>query len=103
MCYSLVCSFFLLEPHEKKESEEKIVEAETNYGFEERNEFAENNFDRSEEVKSEVGEGASEQKVRKGYIEEVDSDYDDECLMETTPEGASIVKYNLKTTPYLQR
>uniref|UniRef100_A0A8C7THK8 Si:ch211-266i6.3 n=1 Tax=Oncorhynchus mykiss TaxID=8022 RepID=A0A8C7THK8_ONCMY len=89
-------------PHEKKESEEKIVEAETNYGFEERNEFAENNFDRSEEVKSEVGEGASEQKVRKGYIEEVDSDYDDECLMETTPEGASIVKYNLKTTPYLQ-
>ncbi|XP_055729000.1 cytoskeleton-associated protein 2-like [Salvelinus fontinalis] len=90
------------EPHEKKESEDKIVEGGTNYGFEERNEFAENNFDRSEEVKSEVGAGASEKKVRKGYVEKVDSDYDDECLMETTPEGASMVKYNLKTTPYLQ-
>uniref|UniRef100_A0A674ACL8 Si:ch211-266i6.3 n=1 Tax=Salmo trutta TaxID=8032 RepID=A0A674ACL8_SALTR len=96
--------FFLLEPQEKRESEEKIVEGEPDYGFEERNEFAENNFDRSEdvEVKSEVGEGASAQKVRKGYVEKVDSDYDDECLMETTPEGASMVKYNLKTTPYLQ-
>ncbi|XP_029547055.1 cytoskeleton-associated protein 2 [Salmo trutta] len=92
------------EPQEKRESEEKIVEGEPDYGFEERNEFAENNFDRSEdvEVKSEVGEGASAQKVRKGYVEKVDSDYDDECLMETTPEGASMVKYNLKTTPYLQ-
>lgn len=97
--------FFLLEPHEKRESEEKIVAGEPNCGFEDRNEFAENNFDRSEdvEVKSEVGEGASAQKVRKGYVEKVDSDYDDECLMETTPEGASMVKYNLKTTPYLQR
>ncbi|KAK6322384.1 hypothetical protein J4Q44_G00071760 [Coregonus suidteri] len=95
------------EPHEKnKESEEeKMVESEPNYEFQERNEFADNYFDRSEdvEVKSEVGEGASEQKVRKGYVEKVDSD-DDKCLMETTPEAeeASMVKYNLKTTPYLQ-
>ncbi|KAK6317143.1 hypothetical protein J4Q44_G00125430 [Coregonus suidteri] len=94
------------EPNEKRDEseEEKMVERLPNKEFEERNESPENNLDKSEdvEVKSEVGEGASEQKVRKGYINEVDDD--DDCLMETTPEadGASVVKYSVKTTPYLQ-
>ncbi|XP_038861405.1 cytoskeleton-associated protein 2-like isoform X2 [Salvelinus namaycush] len=88
------------DPNEKRdESEEKMVERHTNKEFEERNESPVN---KDVEVKCDVGEGASEQKVRKGYIDEVHDDGD--CLMETTPEadGTSVVKYSVKTTPYLQ-
>ncbi|XP_014052851.2 cytoskeleton-associated protein 2 isoform X1 [Salmo salar] len=85
------------DPNEKRDdSIKKMVERLTNKEFEERNESPVN-----KDVKCEVGEGASEQKVRKGYIDEV---HDDDCLMETTPEadGTSVVKYSVKTTPYLQ-
>uniref|UniRef100_A0A4W5JZ06 Si:ch211-266i6.3 n=1 Tax=Hucho hucho TaxID=62062 RepID=A0A4W5JZ06_9TELE len=88
------------DPNEKMdESNEIMVERLTNKEFEERNQSPVN---KDVEVKCEVGEGASELKVRKGYIDDV---YDDgDCLMETTPEadGASVVKYSVKTTPYLQ-
>lgn len=90
----------LEDPNEKRDdSIKKMVERLTNKEFEERNESPVN---KDVELKCEVGEGASEQKVRKGYIDEV---HDDDCLMETTPEadGTSVVKYSVKTTPYLQR
>ncbi|XP_021473781.2 cytoskeleton-associated protein 2 isoform X2 [Oncorhynchus mykiss] len=89
------------DPNEKRdESKVKMVERLTNKEFEERNESSVN---KDVEVKCEVGEGASEQKVRKGYIDEVHDDGD--CLMETTPEAdgtSSVVKYSVTTTPYLQ-
>ncbi|KAJ7996734.1 hypothetical protein DPEC_G00240100 [Dallia pectoralis] len=50
---------------------------------------------------SEVGGEAAEQKTRKCHFKEVDGDYG---LVERTAEveGASMVKYSVKTTPYLQ-
>ncbi|XP_067463496.1 cytoskeleton-associated protein 2 [Thunnus thynnus] len=64
--------------------------------------------DVSEQPKDEqVRDGAAEsaeQKVKTDDVEEVESDDDDEDVMETTPqmEDASVVKYSVKTTPYLQ-
>lgn len=68
----------------------------------------------SEQPKDEqVRHGAeeNEQKVETDDVEEVESDDDDyeddyeDDVMETTPqmEDASVVKYSVKTTPYLQR
>lgn len=56
----------------------------------------------NEQVKDQVEE-SDEQEVETD-VEEVESDDDDEG-METTPqmEDASVVKYSVKTTPYLQR
>lgn len=51
------------------------------------------------------GAESDEQKVETGDDDdEVESD-DDEDVMETTPqmEDSSVVKYSVKTTPYLQR
>ncbi len=55
-----------------------------------------------EQVKDEVEE--SDDHEVDTDVEEVESD-DDEGGMETTPqmEDASVVKYSVKTTPYLQR
>lgn len=54
-----------------------------------------------EQVKDEVEE-SDDQEVETDD-EEVQSE--DECVMETTPQmkDASVVKYSVKTTPYLQR
>lgn len=52
------------------------------------------------------GAESDEQKVETGDDDdEVESDVDDEDVMETTPqmEDSSVVKYSVKTTPYLQR
>uniref|UniRef100_A0A3P8Z9W0 Cytoskeleton-associated protein 2 C-terminal domain-containing protein n=1 Tax=Esox lucius TaxID=8010 RepID=A0A3P8Z9W0_ESOLU len=81
----------------KYESEEEKMESKPNKKFDEGKESSENTsncFDDESEV------GASEPKARKGYFKEVQSD----CQMEKTPEaeGASMVKYCVKTTPYLQ-
>lgn len=61
------------------------------------------------EVKSESEEEDHEQKEKKPFKEEVtdekESESDDD-EMDTTPAevtGASVVKYNVKTTPFLQR
>ncbi|XP_018547017.1 cytoskeleton-associated protein 2 [Lates calcarifer] len=57
-----------------------------------------------EPVKNEAEE-SGEHKVETDDEEEVESDEDDDdCVMETTPqmEDASVVKYSVKTTPYLQ-
>lgn len=56
-----------------------------------------------EQVKDEGEESESETEGDEDDDEEeVDSD---DCVMETTPqrEEASVVKYSIKTTPYLQR
>lgn len=75
---------------------------------------------RKEELKNETPEDVSEQpKVEQVKDEgeesesETEGDEDDDeeevdsddCVMETTPqrEEASVVKYSIKTTPYLQR
>lgn len=65
-----------------------------------------------EELKSERTEDVEQAKLEQVKAEEDDSDEedvemdddDDDCV-ETTPqmEDASVVKYNVKTTPYLQR
>ncbi|XP_040906742.1 cytoskeleton-associated protein 2 [Toxotes jaculatrix] len=56
-----------------------------------------------EQVKNEAEE-SDEHKVETDDDEEVESDDDDEDVVETTPqmEDASVVKYSVKTTPYLQ-
>ena len=59
---------------------------------------------KEEEVKKETCEDVSEQPKVEQVTDEEESD-DDEAVMETTPqmEGASVIKYSVKTTPYLQR
>lgn len=54
-----------------------------------------------EQVKDEVEEN-DDQGVE---TDDEDVESDDECVMETTPEmeDASVVKYSVKTTPFLQR
>lgn len=69
---------------------------------------------KQEELKNEMPEHVNEQvkdQVEESDVEtdveevESDDDDDDEEGMETTPqiEDASVVKYSVKTTPYLQR
>lgn len=57
---------------------------------------------KTEKVKDEAEE-CDDQKVKAEDDEEVESD--DDCVMETTPQvkDASVIKYSVKTTPYLQR
>lgn len=61
---------------------------------------------KDEQVSNGAAEEDYEQKAETEEVEEVESDDDDdEDVMETTPEmeDASVVKYSVKTTPYLQR
>lgn len=58
--------------------------------------------DAGKQVKDEAEE-SDDQKVEMDYVESDDDDDDD--VIETTPEmeDASVIKYSVKTTPYLQR
>ncbi|KAL0994375.1 hypothetical protein UPYG_G00121400 [Umbra pygmaea] len=85
------------EPEEKYPQEEKMEESEPNKAFED---SPENTSD-CLEYESKGGAGASELKMRKVYVKDIKSD---DSLTERTPEAeaASIVKYSVTTTPYLQ-
>lgn len=58
-----------------------------------------------EQVKDEVQENADQGEEMDDDDDDEAVESDDECVMETTPEmeDASVVKYSVKTTPFLQR
>lgn len=63
-----------------------------------------------EQVKDGAEEGAEQELAEEGAEQEVETDdeeaeSEDDYVTATTPkmEGASVVKYSVKTTPYLQR
>lgn len=62
-------------------------------------------IDMPEDAARQVKDEAEESDDEKVEVDYVESDDDDDDVMETTPEmeDASVIKYSVKTTPYLQR
>ncbi|XP_071374763.1 cytoskeleton-associated protein 2 [Centroberyx affinis] len=96
-------------PQMKDECNDAEMEDSTPKEDELKNEMPEEVTDELEdvEVKNEAEEENYDQKVENVDVEEVESDDDedeDDDVIETTPkmEEASVVKYSVKTTPYLQ-